>query len=62
MISLFKVVLKKLIFAFCSLYAISLVLTLLNIHIPINLFSLSVSSILGFPGIISVIMIYVFLL
>lgn len=62
MVTLFKKIAKRLIFSFCALYGISLILNLLNIYVPINIFSLSVSAILGFPGIISILLVYIFLL
>ena len=59
---IFKTIVKKLVFSFFALYGISLIMGLLNIHVPINIFSVSVSAVLGFPGIISILLVYVFLL
>ena len=57
-----KKIVKRIIFSFVTLYTIGIVLNWLDIVVPINLFSLSVSTILGFPGIISLVLVYVFLL
>jgi len=57
-----KNLIKRLIFAFVSLYTIGIVLNFLDIFVPINIYSLAVSCLLGFPGIISLVMVFVFLL
>jgi len=57
-----KKILKRLIFAFVTLYTIGIVLNFLNIFVPINIYTLLVSCFLGFPGVISIVMIFVFLL
>ena len=57
-----KKILKRIIFSFVALYTIGILLNWLDIFVPINLFSLSISSILGIPGIISLVLVYVFLL
>lgn len=58
----FKKTIKRIIFSFVTLYTIGIILNWLDIFVPINIFSLSISSILGFPGIISLLLVYVFLL
>jgi len=60
--SFIKKIIKRLIFSFVILYTVGMVLNFLNIFVPINLFSLLVVSFLGFPGMISLVMVYVFLL
>ena len=62
MVSFFKSVVKRLIFSFIALYTIGVVLNWLDVFVPINLFSLSISTILGIPGIVSLVLVYVFLL
>lgn len=57
-----KKIVKRIIFSFVALYTIGIILNWLNVIVPINIFSLSISTILGFPGIISLILVYVFLL
>lgn len=49
-------ILKKLIFAFILIYSLDLILNSVNIFIPINIFTLSVGTILGPSGIIAIIM------
>ena len=60
--SFIKKIVKRLIFSFVILYTVGMVLNFLNIFVPINIFSLLVVSFLGFPGMISLVMVYVFLL
>ena len=57
-----KKIIKRLIFAFVVLYTIGIVLNFLDIFVPINIYSILVVAILGFPGIISLVMVYLFLL
>ena len=57
-----KKIVKRLIFSFVVLYTVGIVLNFLDIFVPINMFSLLVVSFLGFPGMLSLIMVYVFLL
>ena len=60
--SFIKIIVKRLIYSFVILYTVGMVLNFLNIFVPINIFSLLVVSFLGFPGMISLVMVYVFLL
>ena len=60
--TILKKVFRRLIFSFVALYTIGIVLNCLNIFVPINLFSLLISTILGLPGIVSLVLVYVFLL
>ncbi len=55
-------VLKKIIFAFLLLFSLNLSIKSLGIVIPINLFNITVVSILGVPGIISLIILKVFVI
>lgn len=57
-----KKAVKRLIFAFVSLYTVGIVLSFLDIFVPINIYTLVISSVLGFPGIVSLVMVFVFLL
>ena len=60
--SFIKIIVKRLIYSFVILYTVGMILNFLNIFVPINIFSLLVVSFLGFPGMISLVMVYVFLL
>ena len=60
--AIIKKIVKRLIFSFVTLYTISIILNFINLYVPINFFSLLIVSLLGFPGIISLVMVYVFLL
>jgi len=62
MLSFIKKIVKKLIFSFAVLYAVGIVLNFLGIVVPINVFTIIVVASLGFPGVISLVMVYVFLL
>ena len=57
-----KNIVKKLIFSFVVLYTIGIILNLLDIFVPINIYTLLVAYFLGFPGVISIVMIFIFLL
>lgn len=58
---IFKI-LKKLCFAFIFLYGIDLIFESMNIVIPINVFTLSISTILGLPGIVSLFVTYLIII
>ena len=62
MIAFSKKILKRLVFSFFALYAISLIMNLLGVFIPINIYSLTMGTLFGFPGIITVILTFVFLI
>jgi len=47
-------ILKKVVFAFGIIYGINIILNNVGIHIPINLFTLSIVSFLGVPGLLSI--------
>lgn len=57
-----KKIIKRVIFVFVALYTIGIVLNFLDVFVPINLYTLLVSTFLGLPGVISLVMIFVFLL
>ena len=54
--------LKKLCFAFIFLYGIDLIFESMNIVIPINVFTLFISTILGLPGIVSLFVTYLIII
>ena len=62
MLSYFNKIIKKLIFSFALLYAVGIILNFLGIMVPINIYTIITVSLLGFPGIISLVMVYIFLL
>lgn len=55
-------IVKRLIFSFVTLYTIGIVLNFIEVFVPINIYSLLVTSLLGFPGVVSLLMVYIFLL
>jgi len=62
MLSFIKKVVKKIIFSFVVLYTVSIIFNFLGIVVPINLFTIFFVASLGFPGVISLVMVYIFLL
>lgn len=58
MLEIIKKVVKKIIFAFVILYGLNVIISSINIFIPINIFTLAVVSILGVPGLLSLISIF----
>lgn len=48
-------IVKRIIFAFCLIYAFNLVVVGLEIFIPLNLVTISVVSCLGMPGLLALI-------
>ena len=58
MIYILKKVVCKVIFAFVVLYGLNVMISSINIFIPINIFTLSIVSILGIPGLLSLISIF----
>lgn len=58
MIKVIKKISKKLIFAFLLLYGLNVIVTSLNIFIPINIFTITTVSFLGVPGLLSLIAIF----
>ena len=51
-------VLKKIVIAFLMLYAFNLLVSSININIPINIVTVGTISILGFPGLLSLIVLF----
>ena len=58
MIKIIKNVIKKIIFSFLVLYSLNVIVNSINIFIPINIITLSVVSLLGVPGLLSLISIF----
>ncbi len=56
------IILKKIIFAFCIIYAFNLVVVGLELFIPMNIATLSVVSLLGIPGLLALVGVYYCLL
>ncbi len=46
-------ILKKIIFAFGIIYGINVMLQKVNINLPINIYTIGITSILGIPGLLS---------
>jgi len=51
-------VLKKVVVAFLMLYAFNLLVSSISIYIPINLITVGVISILGIPGLLSLVALF----
>ncbi len=51
-------ILSKLCFAFVMLYGLNLILSGVNIFIPINLFTIFLVTLLGSPGILGLVAVY----
>jgi len=58
MFEILKKVVKKVIFAFVVLYGLNVIISSINIFIPINIFTILIVSILGVPGLLSLISIF----
>ena len=54
----FTLVLKKLVMAFLLLYGLNYFISSLHIYIPINIFTLGIVSLLGIPGLSSLIILF----
>lgn len=52
-------VLKKIVVAFFMLYGFDLLVSSINMYIPINLITVGVTSILGIPGLLSLVILYI---
>ncbi len=52
------VVIKKIVFAFLMLYGLNYFISSLQIYIPINVITVGVVSLLGIPGLSSLIILY----
>lgn len=51
-------ILSKLCFGFVSIYALNLILSNINIFIPINLITIVLVTLLGSPGILGLVAVY----
>lgn len=51
-------VLKKVVIALCMLYTINLIVSKIGIIIPINVTSITITSILGLPAVLGLIVLY----
>ena len=58
MLTIVKKVVRKVVFAFVVLYGLNVIVSSMNIFIPINIFTLSIVSLLGVPGLLSLISIF----
>ena len=52
-----KKIVKNITISIITIYSLNIFLTNFNIYIPINLFSIIISGILGFPGLLMLILI-----
>ena len=52
------IVIKKIILAFCFIYGFDLIATGINVFIPINILTILVVTLLGFPGLLALIGVY----
>lgn len=52
------IILKKIVFAFGIIYGINIILKNVGICIPINIFTLGITSFLGVPGLLSIFAIF----
>lgn len=55
-------IIKKIIFAFVTIYGLDLILSSFDIIVPLNIYTLATVTILGFPGLISLALSFFFLL
>ncbi len=51
-------VLRKIVLAFCLLYGLNYFISSLHIYIPINIFTVGIVSLLGIPGLSSLIILF----
>ena len=58
MLTIVKKIVRKVVFAFVVLYGLNVIVSSMNIFIPINIFTLSIVSLLGVPGLLSLISIF----
>lgn len=54
-------ILSKLCFAFVSIYGLNLILSGVNIFIPINIITIVLVTLLGSPGILGLVTVYFFI-
>ncbi len=58
MLKKIAIILKKIVLAFLMLYGLNYFISSLQIYIPINLITVSIVSLLGVPGLSSLIILY----
>lgn len=58
MINKLGIILKRILFAFGIIYGINLILNNASIYIPINFVTLTITSLLGVPGLLSIFVIF----
>lgn len=58
MLKKIAIVLKKIVLAFLMLYGLNYFISSLQIYIPINIITVSIVSLLGVPGLSSLIILY----
>ena len=58
MIKIIFTVIKKIIFAILMLYSLNLLTSLMDVIIPINIVSIVIASLLGIPGLLTLIALY----
>ena len=47
------IILKKIVFAFGTIYGINVILNKVGIYLPINIYTVGITSFLGVPGLLS---------
>lgn len=55
-------IIKRVVFAFITIYSLDLLLKGFNIIIPINIYTVLITTLLGFPGIIMLVLSFFLLL
>lgn len=59
--NIIRVILKKIVFSFGIIYGINIILSKINICIPINYYTIGITSLLGIPGLGALIAIYYYI-
>ncbi len=52
------IVIKKIILAFCFIYGFDLIASGMNLFIPLNIITIAIVSLLGLPGLLSLLGVY----
>ncbi|HHX32728.1 MAG TPA: hypothetical protein GX713_00655 [Mollicutes bacterium] len=55
-------VLKKIVFSILIIYSLNLLVSNLNVFVPLNLYTITFVTLLGFPGLTSLVLTFFFLL
>ncbi len=58
MISKLGILLRKIVFAFGIIYGVNIILKSASINIPMNLYTIGITSLLGVPGLLSIFAIF----